>query len=371
MKSVLPSSPALLLRQWWSTYAFVLLAYAGSRVVAHLGIAIAAFLDPVLSRTTAFHTWDTAFYLDNARYGYPLEPTGRIAFFPGFPWVIDVSRWITGFSYEWSAVVASTLLGIVTVILLRKLAFLVTESSDVANRTVLLFVFFPGAFVFSLPYSESLMIPLALGSLIALRKKHWIIAGVLAAFATATRSIALALVLAAMWASFQAIRKDRDWRSLAAPLLAPLGMIGYLYWIHVQYGSYTWWQRVQEEWGQRVSPMSPLTFLGNAMESRLLLLNYSIIVAGMVCLLILGLWALIRRTSIPGELWAYVIGVLGVVLSSLPLMTKPRFILTAFPLFLLLAKLSSDRVAQVLVGVFGGLLALILPLVILTLAFTP
>src|SRR6478736_6951986 len=113
---------------------------------------------------------------------------------------------------------------------------------------------FPGSFVLSFAYTEALLLVFAMGCLWCLMTKHWWWAGVLAALGTATRPNGLALVLACAVASLLAIRNDRDWRSLAAPLLAPLGFIAFQLWLGQHTGEAGVWFRVQAEaWGEGAS----------------------------------------------------------------------------------------------------------------------
>ena len=58
-----------------------------------------------------------------------------------------------------------------------------------------------------------------------LLEERWLLAGVAAALASATRPNGVALVAACAVAAFIAIRQRRDWWSLVAPLLAPIGFI--------------------------------------------------------------------------------------------------------------------------------------------------
>jgi hypothetical protein len=53
--------------------------------------------------------------------------------------------------------------------------------------------------------------------------------------ATASRPGAIAVAAACACAAGLAIWRRRDWRALAAPLIAPLGFIGYVGWL----GNYT------------------------------------------------------------------------------------------------------------------------------------
>src|SRR5664279_2260311 len=79
-----------------------------------------------------------------------------------------------------------------------------TSARRVALRTTAVFACFPGAIVLSLAYTEGLTLVLAVGCLLALLHRRWLLAGICAAFATAARPNALALVVACGWASYQA-----------------------------------------------------------------------------------------------------------------------------------------------------------------------
>ncbi len=113
---------------------------------------------------------------------------------------------------------------------------------------------FPGSFVLSFAYTEALLLVFAMACLWCLMSQRWVAAGVLAALGTATRPNGLALVLACAVAAVIAIRDERDWRSLAAPILAPLGFIAFQVWLGQHTGEAGVWFRVQSEaWGEGAS----------------------------------------------------------------------------------------------------------------------
>ena len=68
--------------------------------------------------------------------------------------------------------------------------------NDVAERAMVLFAVFPGSFVLSYAYAEALLIVLAALCLWFLLDEHWLLAGLAAALATATRPNGIALVAA-------------------------------------------------------------------------------------------------------------------------------------------------------------------------------
>src|SRR5207244_1786643 len=118
-----------------------------------------------------------------------------------------------------------------------------------ADRAVALFCFFPGAMILSLPYSEGLMLALAIGCLHALLRRRWVTAGVLAALATATRPNAMALVAACAWAAAVAVWRRREWRALAAPALAPLGLVAFFAYLARHTGDAgAYWRTQRQAW---------------------------------------------------------------------------------------------------------------------------
>src|SRR5207302_5593334 len=123
----------------------------------------------------------------------------------------------------------------------------------VADRAAVLFAFSPGAFVLSLVYAEGLLVLLSAACLLALLERRWLLAGVLAALAGATRPNATAAMLACAWAAGVAIWKDREWRAAVAPLLAPVGVLGFFVflWWHTG-GAVIWFRGEFQGWGGRV-----------------------------------------------------------------------------------------------------------------------
>ena len=122
-----------------------------------------------------------------------------------------------------------------------------------AERAALLLAVFPGTFVFSLAYGEGIVITCVALGLLALLRRQWWLAGVLGLVATATSPIALAFVVSCAWCAGSEIRRNRNWRSLSAPILAPLGFVGYMVWLWVHTGN-LWAWRVAERGGWKSYP---------------------------------------------------------------------------------------------------------------------
>jgi hypothetical protein len=209
-------------------------------------------LRPILDVLTS---WDGLWYLRIVRDGYPLQvhphvtyfmDDARAAFFPAYPMVVRVVNRVLPGGDTVAALAVNFVLGAVAVLLVGLIA---RELFDlrIAERSMVLMAIFPGSFVLSFAYTEALLIALAAGCLLCLLHRNWLAAGVLAMLGTATRPNGIALVVACAVASFIAIRQRREWASLSAPLLAPLGFIGFQLWLGHRTGEAGVWFRVQRE----------------------------------------------------------------------------------------------------------------------------
>ena len=105
----------------------------------------------------------------------------------------------------------------------------------------------PTSTVLEMLYAEALFCALAVWALIALVDRRWLTAAGLTIAAGTVRSTAVALVaavvVAAAAALVEAARTQRRiagwWRPLAAALLAPLGLLGFLAYVAVRTAGWT------------------------------------------------------------------------------------------------------------------------------------
>jgi Mannosyltransferase (PIG-V) len=221
------------LRRWQAALAgpvaWPVAVYAASRLLLLLVTAVLALAGQPFTREP--FRFDARWYLLLAERGYPTVPLhakSTLGFFPLYPLVLRGLGWLLLLPVPLAALVTSFLGGLVAAVLAQRLAT-GWWGEQTARRVTLIFCLFPGAIVFSMAYSECLTIPLALGCLLALRSKRWVLAGLLAGLATAVEPVAVVLVVVCLAAALRELRsagwRDRDaLRSLAAPLLAPLGL---------------------------------------------------------------------------------------------------------------------------------------------------
>ena len=170
-------------------------------------LLLAAYLQRRRSATTTSCTsWPTGTASGTASWPTTAIPSTRsdaqttLGFFPLYPiaiWLVEpVFTLVTGHDAIWSATVAGvSSRGSAAASPRARLPpgrRLVGPAS--ARRATILFIVFPGSVVFSMVYSEGLLLPLAAGCLFALERRRWLLAGVLAGFGTAVQPTALVLV---------------------------------------------------------------------------------------------------------------------------------------------------------------------------------
>ena len=322
--------------------------------------------------------WDGAWYIDLARDGYPgfvPEAGGRaiqstLAFFPAFPAAMRAVHWVTGVSWLVSGVVVANLFGGVATVLLRNLVRRFWGEAS-GRRAALLFCFFPGAFVLSMIYAEALMISAVLACLLALSKRWWFLAGVFGAVASASRPNGLVVAGACAWAAFVAIRNERNWRSLFAPLIAPLGFVAAIAYIGHRTGEAGAWFRVEEEaWAEHIDyGAKVIERIGDVIDKPLIDLYALVTTAGLVFAIVT--LVLLVRMRPPGTVLVYAVGMVVLTVISETLGLRPRFLLTAFPLIVALAHRVRGDTYSVVLASSAAMLAAMCTVTFTTLELAP
>ncbi|HEV2128905.1 MAG TPA: mannosyltransferase family protein [Thermomicrobiales bacterium] len=367
-----------------------------------------AYGDPLGSMSGLAHwlvepmrQWDGTWYRLVAVSGY--EPMGsfpaKAAFWPLYPWLMDLGSSLTGISPESVGYIISNVAFAGALVLLYHL---VTFDFDVpvARRTLWALALFPTAFFFNAVYTESLFLLFTVATLLAARARNWWLAGILGLLAALTRSAGV-MLLAPMGILFlqQYGSNIRRWFPsifpAALPALGPLifgwrlttsGM-QFLDWINVQWQ----WNRFRAmPWETfecaTVGCLAEVPNLG-AFEARgvdwswveMLLASPTwrtitsyefrdafargdwlelLVTIGAFALLLIG----VRR--VPLYYFALVLPPLIVPLFSPssvhPLMSMPRFVLPMFPLFVIIALLVSNRAVGITLGVLSTVLMMAL-----------
>ena len=358
-------------------YRKPVMAYLASRVTVVIAMWMADQSVPEVGFFDLPKSWDGSWYYRLALNGYPHEvpeATGiavqsTLGFFPLFPMAARQLSILPGMGPLATMVLISLLGGLVATVFVWRLADSIWDRPT-ADRAAVLFAFFPGTFVFSTAYSEGLAIALAAGCLFFLHKQQWLLAGVLAALATATRPNALALVPAAAVAAFLAIRSQRRWSALVAPALAPLGFVAFHAFLRHHTGRVDAYLFTQTEgWGQRTSLMATPDLFGKFWDQPFANTNEALWTVGVI-LGIVGFVVLVRIRA-PAHLLVFTAAILVLSLTSESLSLSPRFLLTAFPLVYGLARRLRPEALAVAVGTEAAVLGALTFLTFSTLQATP
>lgn len=343
---------------------------AATRVVTEANEGVPRPSNAVGKILDVLTSWDGLWYFAITRDGYPSsippgitfhQPEARAAFYPVYPTLVRWFDMIVPGGDVAAGLLLNALLGLAAVVLVGHLARAVFDE-EIAYRSMLLAALFPGSFVLSFAYSEATLMVLAAATLWLLVRRDWVWAGVIAAIGTATRPNAIALVAACAVASLVAIRRDRDWASLAAPLLAPAGFVAFHAYLWAHTGETSSWFRVQREaWDEGTSfGLSAIRGTIEALTHPLSSPTDTITALTVVATVLFVVSAWKRR--LPPELVAYAAVVLVLMLLPSTVTARPRFLYTAFPLLISLAAWipedDDDRWTLIMAGGAAGLVTL-------------
>jgi hypothetical protein len=288
--------------------------------------------------------WDGLWYLSIARYGYVNRPTAT-AFFPLYPFAMHV----LGDSTVVGGIVISLVAYAVALYFLAKLVTMEC-GPRVAWMTLLALAFFPTAFYNNAVYSESLFLMFALGSLYFLRTRRYGWGGLFGALATLVSVYGLFLAVPYAWQIWR--QEGLRWRKLLHVLWMPAGLMAYMAYLTPLFGDPLIFQKAQSNWGRHFEPLVVTLWQGwhAALKAAPLVVRPAILFAqGQPSSLpanffnfVFALFALVVAIGsvrrLPFYLWAYMACALLLPLSypaqGQPLMSMPRLLLEAFPLFI-------------------------------------
>lgn len=307
--------------------------------------------------------WDSVWYLRIANQGYSAGDNST-AFFPLYPMLVSAIKPL----FLGNGVLAGIFLSLVCCLAAFYLLYRLVEidfSGPVARRSVLYLAIFPTSFFFQSIYSESLFLALTIACLYMGRQREYMVAGLLGTMATLTRSAGLLLMLPLLIMYFE--ERDWDWRragwDILYVLLVPLGLLVWMIFLYLSFGDPWLFSKAQSNWLREFAwPLGPVEGLRQgitaAWHSLGTILNtpdrtfwpvtdrdprlwatYDILNLGFtVSFLALGAACFWR---LPKAYAAYALAAVLLPLtfpsSYVPLLSMPRFVLVAFPVFILLA----------------------------------
>ena len=356
---------------------YAILVYLATRVL----LILVAVVNGALRNHAVLHelaNWDGLLYRQVANNGYPnYVPHARstLGFFPLYPMMMwplgHVMSWITGKAFinglTLAGLVISGIGGLIMTLLVQRLAS-GWWGEAVGRRAVLLFCLFPGSVVFSMVYAEGVALPLAAGCILALQRRRWLLAGVLAGIATALEPEAVVLVLVCAVSAGLELRR-RGWRareSLLAPVLSVTGVAAFAIYLWAHAGTpFAYTQAQKYGWDETFDPFA-IVHLVRSLASKVsfshfnnptINLNLVVGAAGVIVLVVLLVLLFMRwrEVSVEALLWTLGISFLMVTAKYTP--PNPRLLITAFPAVIVPAYYLRRRGLALYAAASGVLLA--------------
>ena len=290
--------------------------------------------------------WDAVHYIALAQNGYQATGDSKflIVFYPLLPWLIRIAALIFR-NYIVSALILVAIASVAAGLLLKQLVKL-DFGEDVADRAVWFMFIFPGSVVLHAPYTESLLLALAIGSFLAARNDRWAAAGLLGALACLSRTNGLVLVPALAVEAAHQYWKTRRWRWQWLWIASiVLGVVAYL-WLnyHVHRDPFIFMTYHREHWFQ------PFAWPWIGIREKFLMAWHGTGEGGAITgvqdllFLILGFVAtIVSLIKLRPSYAVWMICNWLLFTSTTWVISVARYTLTMFPLFILFSLIASRR----------------------------
>jgi hypothetical protein len=318
-----------------------------------------------------WNIYDVRQYIKIAEHGYEVDPVGLPSYFPGYPLAIKLVTPLTLGDPLLAALLISNLCALLFFWYLYRLVAMDYDES-VARRAVLFSAIFPASFFLFMGYTEAPILAAMVASIFYARQNRWWLAGLLAFVAALIKQPGIFILVPLVWIYWQHYRANRSswstgqklgWAWLLLAPLAPLSYSLYRYF----YVAAPLADPSDMGGGQKLAiPGYPLlaalgvvrpdnTFLAfNLMDIAFTLITIALVV---------GVFTL--RLSTPYRLFALVLAAsnLSVYMYDYilrPEANSPRRLLLIFPIFIVLALITSSRRTYRLLAYLSGALFLVM-----------
>jgi len=331
--------------------ALLALAYLAGRAYLQNDEPIGTMLSEVLIR------WDAVHYLNLAQHGYANVGDARflLVFLPIYPLAVAAFNAIVQNAVA-SGLLVSFIASIAAGYYLQKLVRIEQRPKEEAFRALDYFFLFPTAYFLFVPYTESLFMALTLASFSHAREKRWLPAGILGMLAAFTRLQGIILLPALIVEACSQKEKAKD----ALPLLLiPLGLLAYLAinaavsgsaWTFIDYQQDHWHHSFIPPWQFAIDAVQDVLqdppSLTRAMVAESVIVSLTLVIA-----LLLGA-ARWLRPSYQTYAWLMLLA-----LSSISFQISfPRYMLSLFPIFFVLARWTRHPHAHMMASAVFALL---------------
>jgi len=295
-----------------------------------------------------WNRWDAPHYVEIARNGYTSVGEGRyfIVFMPLFPFLIRLLTFITG-NFEVSALLISNSASLLAGFFLYKLTK-IDYSHSTALKSVFYFSIFPTSYFLIAGYTESLFLFLTIGCFYYARKGNWLSAGVMGMFASATRITGLVLIpsLIYEYRLKESKTKSKSVKDIFFISVISFGFIFYLIVNYIVFGNVFMFVEMQREhWFKYLAPpweglLGALWSISGREAVQKVLVGAAEVVFGLFGLGCI-IYALITKFRFSYTI--YMLLTWLTVASTSFWLSMPRYTLSLFPIFIMLAIFGDKR----------------------------
>lgn len=319
---------------FWRVFLF-LLTYIGSLVFPKIANGGIGAIGPgkAFDFLASWAQWDGGHFINIARFGYfgPQE----YAFFPLFPNLIKLVSIFTFGNYVLAGLLVSNISFFLFLIFFYKLIDK-KFGQKIANTAIFTFLVFPTSYFGAAVYSESVFLFLAVLVLYYLENKKLFYAAIASLFAGATRLIGIFLIIPIAWSYLESISfkiKNLDWKILLLPLSIS-GLFLYSLYLYLKFGDPFYFSTVESVWHR--SLVNPITTIYSYLAVNPFAKPFNdyldfAVTLGFLAILVTGF------KKIPKSWWLYSLLVILLPASTGTLTSMPRYALSAFPVFALVA----------------------------------
>jgi hypothetical protein len=328
------------MRRFWKHYKTVILAFFAWRVLLFVIELISPYIFAL--RTTFLNPvhWanmDGGHYLFIARAGYGLYEQ---AFFPFYPMLISLFSFLP-IPLPYVGLVISHIAFFIGILLFYDLAREVAGKN--ALWSVVFLLMFPTSYYFAAVYSTSLFFLLSVGTFWAMKKHRWLTVGLCGAFASFTRIFGIFLLVPSVIEYVRAKAKIHS-RDFLAIGLIPTGLFAYMIYLYAKTGDALSFIHVLPAYGSQRSAgqiiLLPQVFwrygkiLFTASPTTI---EYGVAVLE-ISIYVFFLYLVFRafKTNLNVSYILYSAIVLIVPTLTGTLTSMPRYVLDAFPLFIVI-----------------------------------
>ena len=301
--------------------------------------------NPLLDAATR---WDSGAYVAIAHDGYGAVPANN-AYFPLYPLLMRLLAAPLGGSDDAYLVAGVVISNLALLVALAYLAGLVPidHEASAGPRAALYLLVFPTSVFLAVVYPESLLIALSLGAVYHARRGEWLPAGALGVLAALTRPFIGAAI--ALPIAIEAFQRSGLRAALAVATPAAVALVGWLALLWRITGDPKSILTAEANWG--VGPSLPFKAFTDLFDP--LVYGFPYIVLGST--LFIGALVLLSWRHLRPSLAAYATVVFLISIATGSLTSSPRYYLSVFPAFMVLAVVARGWPGRAYVALGAGI----------------